>query len=112
MMMLTPLQALVTIGMLTLGTLITRFLPFLCFPKSRPMPKFVLYLSSYLPYTVMGLLVVFCLKNVSVTQSPFGLPELIAIVAIALIHHLKKNSLLSIGGGTIFYMILVQFVFR
>ncbi len=100
-----------TISALVLGTVATRFLPFLLFPPQRKTPAYILYLGDVLPYAVIGLLVVFCLKGVSVTAAPHGLPELIAIVCIVLVHLWKNNVLVSIGGGTVIYMILVQYVF-
>lgn len=96
---------------LAAATIITRFLPFLIFPEGRKVPPYVEYLGKNLPYATMGLLVVYCLKNISVFQWPFGLPELLATAAIVIIHWWKGNSLLSIGVGTLFYMILVQVVF-
>ena len=71
----------------------------------------ILYLGKVLPCAVMGMLVVYCLKDVAFLQAPFGLPELIGIVVVALLHLWKRNSLLSIGVGTVAYMLLVQFVF-
>lgn len=110
-MTLTPSQTLITIAVLVLGTVATRALPFLLFPPNRETPAFVLYLGRVLPYAVMGLLVVFCLKGVTVTVAPYGLPELIAILCILVLHLWKSNILLSIGGGTVIYMLLVQHVF-
>ena len=91
--------------------MITRFLPFVLFPAGKKTPKYIEYLGKSLPYATMGLLVVYCLKGVSLTAAPFGAPEILAIVAIILLHNWKRNSLLSIGAGTVFYMILVQVVF-
>ncbi len=110
-MTLTPSQTLITIAVLVLGTVATRALPFLLFPPNRETPAFVLYLGRVLPYAVMGLLVVFCLKGVTITAAPYGLPELIAILCILVLHLWKSNILLSIGGGTVIYMLLVQHVF-
>ena len=93
------------------GTMITRFLPFLLFPRGKKMPRYVEYLGQVLPYATMGLLVVYCLKGIHPFSWPFGLPELIASAAVAAIHAWKKNSLLSIGAGTLLYMVLVQAVF-
>lgn len=93
------------------GTVITRFLPFLLFPQGKEMPKYVEYLGQTLPYATMGLLVVYCLKGVKLFAWPFGLPEFIASAAVAALHVWKKNSLLSIGVGTVLYMVLVQAVF-
>lgn len=96
---------------MTAGTMITRFLPFLVFPAGKKTPGFVDYLGKTLPFATMGLLVVYCLKNVSVVQAPHGIPELVSIVLIAVLHRLKGSSLLSISAGTVCYMILVQKIF-
>ena len=93
-----------------LGTMVTRFLPFLIFPEGKTPPAYIQYLGKVLPYAVIGLLVIYCLKDVP-ASSTYGLPEAIAILFIMVLHKWKKNTLLSIGGGTILYMILVQMVF-
>lgn len=93
-----------------LGTMVTRFLPFLIFPEGKEPPEFIQYLGKVLPYAVIGLLVIYCLKDV-LGSGTYGIPEFLAIVFIVLLHRWKKNILLSIGGGTVFYMLLVQFVF-
>lgn len=104
-------QGIATVAAVVLGTLITRFLPFLLFPAGKPTPKFIRYLGKVLPFAVIGLLVIYCLKGVSITAFPFGIPELIAIVFVAVLHYWKGNMLLSIGCGTVVYMLLVQLVF-
>ncbi|MDD6024259.1 MAG: branched-chain amino acid transporter permease [Oscillospiraceae bacterium] len=88
-----------------------RFLPFLAFPGGRKRPRIITYLGTVLPYGVMAMLVVYCLKNVSILASPHGIPELLGVAAVVVLHLWKKNTLLSIFGGTAFYMVLVQFVF-
>ncbi|MDD3349793.1 MAG: AzlD domain-containing protein [Eubacteriales bacterium] len=110
-MTLTTPQLLLTIAALVLGTVATRFLPFLLFPPHKKTPHYILYLGEVLPYAVIGLLVVFCLKGVSLVAAPHGLPELIAILCIIGVHFWKNNTLLSIGGGTLVYMLLVQYIF-
>lgn len=97
---------------LVAGTVITRFLPFLLFPGTKESPRYIEYLGTTLPYATIGLLVVYCLKDIKLTSFPFALPEILSILLIVLLHNWKKNSLLSIGGGTICYMILVQTIFR
>ena len=92
-------------------TALLRFLPFLIFKGNKPTPKLLVYLGKVLPFAIMGMLVVFCLKNVSVMQAPHGLPELIASAVVVALHIWRKNTLLSIGVGTVLYMVLVQFVF-
>ena len=104
-------QQLITIGIVALITALTRFLPFLIFPASKPTPKYVSYLGKVLPPAVFGMLVVYCLKSTSVLAYPYGLPELIACLAVVALHLWKRNTLLSVGAGTILYMFLVQFVF-
>lgn len=110
-MQLTALQLLATILAVALGTMITRFLPFILFPENKHTPKMVLYLGNVLPPAMMGLLVIYCLKNVSLTTMPHGLPELVAIGLIVVLHKWKNNVLLSIGGGTITYMLIMQTIF-
>ena len=104
-------QILLTIAVVSLGTILTRFLPFLIFPAGKPTPKYIQYLGKVLPSAVFGLLVVYCLKNVSLSSGSHGLPEAIAIAVTAGLHLWKKQMLLSIAGGTVCYMLLVQFVF-
>ncbi len=110
-MILTNTQSLILIGLIALGTQITRALPFILFPESKETPRYIIYLGKVLPYAAMGLLVVYCLKNVSFLSSPYGLPEAIAVLCVVLLHLWKKNTLLSIGGGTVVYMVLVQLIF-
>ncbi|MFP5105896.1 branched-chain amino acid transporter permease [Neobacillus sp. C211] len=104
-------QQIITIAMVVLGTVLTRFLPFIVFPSGKPTPQYVQYLGKVLPAAVIGLLVIYCFKDVSLVSGSHGLPELIGVVVVALLHLWKKNMLLSIAGGTIVYMILVQLVF-
>lgn len=101
----------VIIAALVAGTVITRFLPFLLFPAGKKTPKYVEFLGKTLPYATIGLLVVYCLKGISFQTYPHSLPELIAVLLIVVLHRWKGNSLLSIGAGTVIYMILVQVVF-
>ena len=110
-MTLTNVQALGIVLAVTLGTVITRFLPFVLFPDSRPVPKIVEYLGRTLPAAMMGLLVVYCLRNVDTHHGTHGLPELIALAVVTGLHLWKGNVLLSIGVGTAVYMVLVQAVF-
>ena len=103
---MTTTQSIITIVAVVLGTMVTRFLPFLIFPEGKTPPAYIQYLGKVLPYAVIGLLVIYCLKDVP-ASSTYGLPEAIAILFIMVLHKWKKNTLLSIGGGTILYMILV-----
>lgn len=111
-MYLTPMQTILTILAVAAGTMITRFTPFLLFPETKEPPEMIGYLGKVLPPAMMGLLVVYCLKGVSIIDAPHGIPELIAIAGIIVLHKWKRNVLLSIGGGTAIYMLLVQMVFH
>ena len=84
---------------------------FLVFPGGRKRPQIITYLGTVLPYGVMAMLVIYCLKGVSLIPWPHGIPELLAVAAVVGLHLRKKNTLLSIFGGTAFYMLLVQVVF-
>ncbi len=108
---MTLTQEIITIGLCALGTMATRFLPFLIFSSRKPAPKYIQYLGRALPAAIFGMLVVYCLKGVSVFSGTHGLPELLAIIAVVGLHLWKWQMLLSIAGGTICYMLLVQFVF-
>ena len=108
---MTLTQQIITVAMAVLGTAVTRFLPFLLFPAGRPTPKYVQYLGKVLPAAVFGLLVVYSLKDVSILTGSHGIPELISIVLVIVLHVWKRQMLLSIAGGTVCYMLLVQFVF-
>ncbi len=99
------------IAVVALVTLALRVSPFLVFGGKRNPPEIISYLGRVLPFAVMGMLVVYCFKNVSFISFPFGIPELIAGVTVALLHIWKKNTLISIVGGTVLYMVLVQTVF-
>lgn len=107
---MTAMQSMLTILIVILGTMLTRFLPFLIFPDNRTPPPFIGYLGTVLPYAVIGLLVVYCLKD-AFGSGFYGIPEAIAIIFIVLIHKWKRSMLLSIGGGTVLYMFLVQICF-
>lgn len=107
----TTIQLLIFFGVIAGGTIVTRALPFFLFPEKRAIPKYIKYLSDVLPYTIIGLLVIYCLKDVTIQTSPYAIPEAISIGVIILLHLWKKNTLLSIGGGSILYMILVQYIF-
>jgi len=109
---MTDLQIIITILVLAAGTLLTRALPFLIFPAGKKTPVFVKRLQVLLPSAAIGLLVVYCLRNVDILHGSHGLPEGIAIAVTAGIHLWRKNSLLSIGLGTVCYMVLVQWVFK
>lgn len=105
---MTLLQQFITIAMVVIGTMLTRFLPFLLFPAGKPTPKYIQYLGSVLPAAVFGLLVVYCLKNVNIFAGSHGVPELLAIAIITVLHLWKRQMFLSIAGGTVCYMLLLQ----
>ena len=92
-------------------TVALRFLPFLIFGGEKKTPLYISYLGKVLPYAIMGMLVVFCLKNVSILSAPHGIPELIAGAVTVGLHIWKRNTLISIVAGTVCYMLLVQLVF-
>lgn len=100
-----------TIGVSAAVTIALRFLPFVIFSGKKKTPKVITYLSKYLPYAIMAMLVVYCLKSVNILAAPFGLPELIGVTVVVLLHIWRRNTLISIAGGTVLYMLLVQFVF-
>ena len=102
-------QSLILIATMAVVSALIRFLPFILFSKNTPKP--VLYLGKVLPYAIIAMLVVYCLKDVSIFKGSRGIPELISIALVAALHKWKKNTLLSILAGTICYMLLIQFVF-
>ena len=104
-------QQIITIALCVLGTVATRFLPFLVFSGDKPTPKYIQYLGKALPAAIFGMLVVYCLKNVSILTGSHGIPELISIVLVVALHLCNRQMLLSIAGGTVCYMLLIQFVF-
>ena len=108
---MTLTQQIITVSMCVLGTIFMRAFPFFVFSSKKPTPKFIQYLGVALPAAIFGMLVVYCLKGVSLLAAPHGLPELIAICAVVGIHLWRRNMLLSIFTGTALYMILVQLVF-
>lgn len=108
---MTLTQQIITIAMVVLGTMLTRFLPFLIFPAGKATPKYIQYLGRVLPPAVFGLLVIYCLKNVSIFTGSRGIPEMLGILLVVVLHLWKRQMLLSIAGGTVFYMLLVQLVF-
>ena len=110
-MQMTSVQALITILAIAAGTQLTRWLPFWLFPEKKAPPAVVLYLGKVLPPAMMGLLTVYCFKNVSWLSGTHGAPELLASAAVVGLHLWKRNVLFSIAGGTVLYMVLVQAVF-
>lgn len=108
---MTLAQQVVTVLLCTAATMLTRFLPFLVFSSKKPTPRLVRYLGDALPAAIFGLLVVYCLKDVSWTLPPHGAPELMAVALTAALHLWLRRMLLSMAAGTALYMLLVQCVF-
>lgn len=114
---MTVTQRVITIAMVVLGTVLTRFLPFWVFPaakpgkSAKPTPEYVQFLGRFLPAAALGLLVVYGLKDVSLLTGSHGLPEFISLAVLTGLHLWKRQMLLSIAGGTVCYMLLVQLVF-
>lgn len=109
--MQTTIQASLTVAVIALVTFGTRALPFLVFRKNKPVPAFVSYLGKVLPFAIIGMLVIYCLKDVDLFSSSYGIPELIGIIVVIILHKIKHNMLISIAGATVVYMVLLQFVF-
>lgn len=105
---MTLAQQIITILLCIIGTMTTRFLPFLVFNEHRKTPDFVQYIGRFLPSAVFGMLVVYCLRNVSVFEGSHGIPELISILVTGGLHIWKRNMFLSISAGTICYMLLLH----
>ena len=108
---MTTIEIAVTIAIVALVTLATRALPFFVFGAYRPLPPYIRYLNTVLPTAVIAMLVVYCLKGTSLMSAPYGMPELISLAFLTIVHRRYKKMLVSIGGSTALYMILVQKVF-
>lgn len=108
---MSDIHSLLIVAVCALVTIALRFMPFVIFRGDRPTPSYIVYLGKVLPYAIMGMLVVFCLKNVSFTEAPHGIPEFLACAVTAVLHIWRRNTLISIVGGTAVYMLLVQLVF-
>ena len=110
-MLLSAGMSFLIIVVVAVTTFATRVIPFLIFPKGKEIPKTVQYLGKVLTPAVIGMLVVYCLKNTVILSSPYGIPELVSVLVVAVLHVWKRNNLLSIGVGTVLYMFLIQVVF-
>ena len=108
---MTIYEQIITIGLCVLGTMLTRFAPFIAFSSDKPTPLYIQYLGKALPAAIFGMLVVYCLKDVSVFEGSHGLPELVGIAVTVVLHLWKRQMLLSIAGGTVVYMVMVQLLF-
>ena len=104
-------RSLLIIAVVAVVTFATRAIPFLLFPKGKEIPPLIKYLGAVLPPAVIGMLVIYCLKDVTMLAYPYAAPELIAAAVVVILHIWKRNNLLSIGVGTTLYMVLVQAVF-
>ena len=105
---MTIFQQIVTIAMVILGTLITRFVPFLLFPSEEKTPTYILYLGKVLTPAIFGLLIIFSLKDTQLTVVSDVVPKLVSVLLVILLHKWKKNMLLSIAGGTLFYIAIIH----
>lgn len=103
-------EQIITIALCVLGTMATRFIPFIVFSERRETPAFIQYIGKYLPSAVFGMLVIYCLRNVKFLQGNQGLPEIISIIITIILHLWKRQMLISIAAGTISYMILIHFI--
>ena len=92
-------HSLLIVAVMAVFTALTRFLPFLAFPEGRKRPKVITYLGTVLPYALIGMLVIYCVKSVSIVAYPYCIPELLAVVLVALLHIWKRNTLISVFGG-------------
>lgn len=108
---MTHTQIAITIAVVVAATVTTRFLPYILFPEGRRVPAFVRYLGRVLAPAVFGLLVVYCLRHVDVTSGAHGLPELIALVVTVALYLWRRDMIVPMLGGTVCYMLLVQFIF-
>lgn len=106
-----PGYSLAIIAVCSAVTIFTRAFPFLFLRSGTGVSKYSVFLGQALPPAVMAMLIVYCLRNTTIVASPHGLPELLAVVAVVLLHKWKHNNLLSILGGTVVYMVLLQVVF-
>ncbi len=108
---MTLTQQIITIAVCILGTMLTRFLPFFIFSEKKPAPQYIQYLGKALPAAIFGMLIIYCLKDVSVLTGTHAVPELISIGVVVVLHFWRRQMLLSIAGGTVCYMLLIQFFF-
>ena len=109
--MLDTVSSLIMIAAIAIATFATRAASFLVFPKGKEIPPKVVFIGKVLPPAIIGMLVVYGLRSTSVLAYPYGIPELIAGLTVVILHLWKRNIFLSIGAGTILYMILVQTIF-
>lgn len=101
-------QQIITLALCAIATIITRFLPFLVFSEDRKTPPIIEYLGNMLPPALFGMLIIYCLRNTEILAGSHGIPELIALIVTVLLHLFKRQTLISIAGGTICYMLLLN----
>ena len=104
-------HAMIIILVMGLATLATRLLPVFIFGQGKKVPDYIMYLGKVVPYTAMGLLIVYCLKDVSVFEAPHALPEILALAVVSGSYLWKRNTIFSVVVGTVAYMIMVQLIF-
>lgn len=109
--MIEPKHAIIIMLVMGIVTLATRIIPVLVFEKKEKVPDFIMYLGKVVPFTAMGLLIVYCLKDVSFIEAPHAIPEAIALAVVVASYLWKKNTILSVVAGTAVYMLLIQVVF-
>lgn len=107
---MTDLHGILTVAVIALVTMGLRFLPFILL-RGRETPKFIGFLGKVLPFSIMGMLVIYCLRSISFTSLSTWVPAVAACALVALLHIWKRNTMLSIISGTVFYMVLVQVIF-
>lgn len=108
---MTDFNVVMIIAVCTAGTVLLRALPFLVFNESRKTPEYVMWLGNVLPYAIIGMLCVYCLKGITFASADAWAPEAISVAVVVITHIIKRNSLLSIAVGTACYMAMVQLVF-
>ena len=104
-------EQIIIIAIASISTMATRFLPFLIFKSGKPTPKLLVYIGKVLPPAVFGMLVVYCLKNIDFAIAPYGVSELIGVLSVVILHLSFRKMLLSIAGGTVIYVLLVNLIF-
>lgn len=109
-MILSTKEGIIVVIVIGVVTFLTRAIPFILFPAGKKKPEYINYLGNVLPYSMIGMLVIYCLKSVKILVYPYGIPELIGVSVVAILHLWKKNILLSILGGTIIYMLILRLV--
>lgn len=105
---MTTTELIITIAVMSAAVISTRFLPFIIFPSKERTPHFVRFLGKYLASAVFGMLIVYCLRDIKFTEGNHTLLQLAGILMCIVLHLWRRNMLLTIAGGTVFYMILIQ----